>query len=89
MMSIAKFTRIWDGWRGKRTRTLLYHSIADDPTDPLAVSPSGFVQQMEWLAHHGFRVISTEELRRAIYQAIDLPRTVVLTFETRHAISSI
>lgn len=82
MSGIAqKLTLVWNGWRGRRARTLLYHCIVDDPSDPLAVSPSVFAQQMEWLARHGFKVISTAELRIAIIRGLDLARTVVLTFD--------
>jgi peptidoglycan/xylan/chitin deacetylase (PgdA/CDA1 family) len=78
---VQKLTTMWGWWRGTRARTLLYHSIADDPSDPLAVPPDLFTQQVEWLVKNDFRVISTEELRKAIGQGLDLRKTVVLTFD--------
>nr|MBC7245831.1 polysaccharide deacetylase family protein [Chloroflexota bacterium] len=78
---VRKLAIIWGWWRGRRARTLLYHSIADEPSDPLAVPPSLFVQQIEWLARNRFRVISTDKLRMAISQGLDLPQTIVLTFD--------
>ncbi|MBC7232560.1 MAG: hypothetical protein H5T68_04910 [Chloroflexi bacterium] len=68
----TKLTTMWGWWRGTRARALLYHSIADDPPDPLAVPPDLFTQQIEWLVKNDFRVISTEELRKAIGQGLDL-----------------
>jgi len=70
------------GWLiGARTRTLLYHSISDSPADPFSVSPAAFIEQMTWLSESGLQVIPNSRLVEAIRQGIDLPKTVVLTFD--------
>jgi peptidoglycan/xylan/chitin deacetylase (PgdA/CDA1 family) len=72
---------VWGWLNGTRARTLLYHSICDVPSDPFAVPPDLFVQQMEWLARSGWSVISTVALVQAIRDGRSLARTVVLTFD--------
>ena len=53
--------------RGRRTRILMYHSIAELENDPnmLCTSPERFEAQMRYLKRHDLRGVSTSELRRA------------------------
>jgi peptidoglycan/xylan/chitin deacetylase (PgdA/CDA1 family) len=76
-----KAVQVWGALRGRRTRTLLYHSISDTPADPFAVHPDTFRRQMRWLAENGLHVIAHAELVRAIREDRDIPRSVVLTFD--------
>ena len=62
-------------------RILLYHRVADDRRDPLALSPARFRAQMELLASTGYRAADLLEAL-ALLDAGDLPpRTVALTFD--------
>lgn len=74
--------RTWWQWlRGNRLRILMYHSVADEPADPWAVTPPQFAAQLTYLAENQFRVISLAEACRLLATGANLRRTVVLTFD--------
>lgn len=64
-----------------RLRVLMYHSISDAPNDRLAIHPAMFEAQMQYLAHHGFQVISLQEACCLLDTRTDLRKTIVLTFD--------
>ena len=62
---------------------LMYHSIAENPDDPFAVSVGAFREQISWLSKHGFEVVSLSFLLRSI-EARNygiLRKRVVITFD--------
>lgn len=59
----------------------MYHSISDDPADPLAVSPRQFREQMSLLAEQGYRGVSLSEALQLLDQRPLFPRAVCLTFD--------
>jgi peptidoglycan/xylan/chitin deacetylase (PgdA/CDA1 family) len=61
-------------------RIFLYHRINDDP-DPLAVSPSRFRTQMEYLATIGVRALDVVTALDLLYAGQLEPRTVAVTFD--------
>ena len=65
---------------------LLYHRVADDPFDPwaLAVSPTHFADQMEWLAKHRTILPLTEFARRKRGGAL-AANAVAITFDDGYA----
>jgi peptidoglycan/xylan/chitin deacetylase (PgdA/CDA1 family) len=70
--------------RANRLRILMYHRIAANSHDRLAVAPERFAAEMDLLAARGFKVISLEEACRRLASAQDLARTIVLTFDDGH-----
>jgi len=63
---------------------LTYHRISSFCFDTplLCVSPQSFKRQMDFIARHGYQVISLEELVNALSRKKNLPRkTVVITFD--------
>lgn len=64
-----------------RIRILMYHSISDDPLDPLTVSPKCFREQMALLAARGYCGISLTEVVQLLNQEATIPRVVCLTFD--------
>jgi peptidoglycan/xylan/chitin deacetylase (PgdA/CDA1 family) len=68
--------------RGRRTRILMYHSIANLDNDPnlLCSSPERFEAQMRYLERHKLRGVSIRELRRAMSTGDDR-HLVGLTFD--------
>lgn len=67
---------------------LMYHRIGRLPTVPgpfgasLTVQPKVFTAQIEWLARHGFHVISEQRLFDALEWGTPLPRRpVLITFD--------
>ena len=61
-------------------RILMYHSIGE-AHDPMTVCPALFAAQMQYLAQHGYRVVSLQEAPRLLETKGDLRRAVVLTFD--------
>jgi peptidoglycan/xylan/chitin deacetylase (PgdA/CDA1 family) len=68
--------------QGRRTRILMYHSIANLDNDPnmLCTSPERFEAQMRHLERHNLRGVSITELRRAMSTGDDR-NLVGLTFD--------
>lgn len=64
-----------------RTRILMYHSISDDASDPEAVSPKMFADQMDWLAAHGYQVLSLGQALANFEQGRSRRKGIVLTFD--------
>jgi peptidoglycan/xylan/chitin deacetylase (PgdA/CDA1 family) len=69
---------------------LMYHHISEltseESRNPilrdLTVSPKDFDEQMQYLAEHEFRVISTEEIDEAVQNHLPLPeKAVAITFD--------
>lgn len=61
-------------------RVLLYHRVADD-RDPLAIGPTRFREQMEFLAAAGYRVTDLMGALALLDREAAPPRTVALTFD--------
>lgn len=61
-------------------RILYYHRV-DEDDHRSCVRPEAFRQQMRYLTEQGYRVISLEELFRALNTGELLQRSVVLTFD--------
>ncbi len=66
---------------GDRLRILMYHSIADNSSDPHAVSPQHFAEQMAALGERDYQVISLAEGLRRLGQRLPLRGYIVLTFD--------
>jgi peptidoglycan/xylan/chitin deacetylase (PgdA/CDA1 family) len=79
--SLPHWHALWRWLTGNRLRILMYHSISDDPADPLAVPPHLFERQMARLVERGFQVVSLDEGLRRMQTKVSLRRTVVLTFD--------
>lgn len=62
-------------------RILMYHSIADDNSDPWALSPCMFAAQMDWLAEHGYTVLSLSQLLSNFDHGKSHKKSVALTFD--------
>lgn len=67
---------------------LMYHYVSDPPDDAdiyrldLSVAPHRFREQMQYLAEHGYQVVSLYDVDRALRWGAALPpRPVVLTFD--------
>lgn len=72
--------RILPAWlRGNRLRIAMYHSIADNPRDPHAVSPVAFKRQMQ--AMQTERVVSLDEALRLLHLPQSLKNIRVITFD--------
>ncbi len=72
--------RILLAWlRGNRLRIAMYHSIADNPRDPHAISPLAFKRQMQAMQKE--RVVSLEEALRLLHQPQSLKNFRVITFD--------
>lgn len=67
--------------RRNRARVLMYHSISVAFGDRLAISPELFTAQMDYLASHGYRVISLADACAALCGGADLRKVIVLTFD--------
>jgi peptidoglycan/xylan/chitin deacetylase (PgdA/CDA1 family) len=61
-------------------RILFYHRVADD-RDELAVSPSSFRRQMDYLASESYRVVDVLEALDLLERGRLLPRTIGLSFD--------
>jgi peptidoglycan/xylan/chitin deacetylase (PgdA/CDA1 family) len=61
-------------------RILFYHRISDD-RDELAVSPSSFAEQMDYLASEAYRVVDVLSAIDLLESGKPLARTVALTFD--------
>ena len=61
-------------------RILFYHRVADD-RDELAVSPSAFAEQMDYLASEAYRVVDVLSAVDLLDSGKPLARTVALTFD--------
>jgi len=59
----------------------MYHSIADNSSDPHAVSPQHFAKQMAELRERKFRVIPLAEGLQRLRQRLSLQGYIVLTFD--------
>jgi len=74
--------RIVPDWLlGNRLRILMYHSIADNPHDPHAISVQRFRQQMATLAQGNYQVIALQDGLARIQARQPLKRCIVLTFD--------
>lgn len=61
---------------------LMYHRIADVPTDRNCVSPEQFALQMSYLHTHGYTTISPQQLYEYFIHSRSLPpKPVLLTFD--------
>lgn len=65
---------------GAGLRMLFYHRISDD-RDELAVSPSSFRQQMDYLASQSYRVVDVLEAAELLDRGEPLAKTVGLSFD--------
>lgn len=63
-----------------RLRILMYHSIGESH-DSMTVRPALFAAQMQYLAQHGFRIVSLQEACDLLVTNGDLRRKIVLTFD--------
>jgi peptidoglycan/xylan/chitin deacetylase (PgdA/CDA1 family) len=61
-------------------RVLLYHRVADD-SDPLALAPERFREQMGFLAAAGYRVLDLVSALELLDAGGVPPRTIALTFD--------
>src|SRR5581483_2844399 len=77
----AAITSFWDYLRRHRVRILMYHSIANEPRDRLAISPSSFAAQMQYLADGQFNVISLAAACQLLRTGRTLSKAIVLTFD--------
>jgi len=64
-----------------RAVILMYHSVSDTPNYFSAVTPEVFAEQMAYLAHKGYPVISLTELVRRLKAKEQLGGSVVITFD--------
>ncbi len=64
-----------------RLRVLMYHSISDDPADPIAVTPARFGEEMALLAARGYRGVSLREAVAALERGESVKKLVGLTFD--------
>ncbi len=72
----------WFGYAmRRRVRILMYHSISDDPIDPLAISPAHFRAQMSLLAQQGYSGVSLGEVTQLLTSGSKDHRVVGLTFD--------
>ena len=61
---------------------LMYHSISEDTTSSLNVTPENFKKQIDFLAGSGYSVIPLDELVEGIRKNKKFPdKTVVITFD--------
>ena len=76
-------------WPRSRPVILMYHRLADESFDPwgLAVHPTRFVQQMEWLANNRELLSLVEFSRRHKAGALS-PESVAITFDDGYACSA-
>ena len=65
---------------GVGLRMLFYHRISDD-RDELAVKPSSFRQQMDYLASHSYRVVDVVEAAELLDQGELFTKTIGLSFD--------
>ncbi len=61
-------------------RILFYHRVSDD-RDELAVTPSSFAEQMDYLASEAYRVVDVLSAIDLLESGKPLARTVALTFD--------
>jgi len=69
--------------RAATVPVLLYHDISNATGDPLALSPSRFASQMEWLYETGYRAVSFADLFGL--SSDEASRAVILTFDDGYA----
>ncbi len=61
---------------------LQYHHISDDTPKSTSTSPAQFKQHLDWIAESGYKVISIEQLAKALRSGKQLEdKTVVITFD--------
>ena len=68
-----------------RTRILMYHNIVDSASDPWAVPPRVFALQMDWLATHGYTVLSLRQVLDNFDSGKVRRKSIVLTFDDGYA----
>ena len=61
-------------------RILFYHRVADD-RDELAVTPTAFAEQMDYLASEAYRVVDVLSAIELLDSGKPLARTVAMTFD--------
>ncbi len=68
------------------TPIIMYHNVEDaNLTEPNWVSPKNFEKQLQYIASHGYEVITLDELVNDILQNKGLKsKTVVITFDDGH-----
>jgi peptidoglycan/xylan/chitin deacetylase (PgdA/CDA1 family) len=64
-----------------RLRILMYHSISDDPGDPLAVTPARFREEMALLAARGYCGVPLLQALVALTGGDPVARMVGITFD--------
>jgi peptidoglycan/xylan/chitin deacetylase (PgdA/CDA1 family) len=76
-------------WPRSRPAILMYHRLADESFDPwgLAVHPTRFAQQMEWLANNR-EVLPLVEISRRHQAGTLSPEAVAVTFDDGYACSA-
>lgn len=77
-------SRIYSGTRSSVT-ILMYHSIADSPRDPWAVSTAAFAAQMEWLKKNNYTVLPLNEVVEHIMKNKKKEKCIALTFDDGYA----
>lgn len=78
---LSSLLHSWAYLQRNRLRILMYHSISHSANDPLAVHPRMFARQMQYLAQHGFEVISLRDALSLLMRNANLRRKIVLTFD--------
>lgn len=64
---------------------LAYHSLSDDPGDPLAIPPARFQAHMAWLHAAGVQVLALDEGLRRLRGGQAVDGCLVLTFDDGYA----
>jgi peptidoglycan/xylan/chitin deacetylase (PgdA/CDA1 family) len=76
-------------WPDNKVPIITYHKITDsrDGTNALwDVSPPLFLEQMDYIAHYGFNVVSLQEFYDHWQQGRELPeKSVIITFDDGYA----
>ncbi len=57
-----------------------YHSL-DDSGSPISIAPAAFAEQVAWLAHEGFTVVTLSEGLARLRDGSLADRTIALTFD--------
>jgi peptidoglycan/xylan/chitin deacetylase (PgdA/CDA1 family) len=66
---------------GNRICILMYHNISSDPTDQLAVSRYKFIEQMDWLKHHEYCILTLSQALKDIQTGKIRRKSIVLSFD--------